>query len=316
MMPDHVAARRRLSPVGRMARHAARTPRSRAEARRLAMLGLLARALGNPATVVGALIVALLLVMAAAAPVIATTDPLAQDLTARLLPPDAMHWLGTDHLGRDIFARVVHGARLTLAVVLSVAVLVGPVGLAIGIAAGYFGGWIDTVLMGLTDIVMAFPRLVLALALAAVLGPGIENAIAAIAVTGWPPYARLARAEARLVRGRDFVQAARLAGASDLRILASHVAPLCLSSVIVRLTLDMAGVILIFAGLGFLGLGVQAPAPEWGAMVATGRDYIIDQWWVATLPGVAIFIVSMGFNLLGDGLRDVLDPRGRTGSGS
>lgn len=299
--------------VAALARIAARTPRSRAEARRYALAGFLARALANPATVIGTLIVLALILAAALAPVLAPYDPIDQVLNDRLQPPGAEHFLGTDHLGRDILSRILYGARITLAVVLSVAVIVGPVGLAIGIAAGYFGGRVDAVLMGLTDIVMAFPRLVLALALAAVLGPGIGNAVVAIAVTGWPAYARLARAEAKLLREREFVQAARLAGASDLRILVLHVAPLCLSSVIVRLTLDMAGVILIFAGLGFLGLGAQAPAPEWGAMVATGRDYIIDQWWVATLPGAAIFVVSMGFNLLGDGLRDVLDPRAQTG---
>jgi peptide/nickel transport system permease protein len=163
--------------------------------------------------------------------------------------------------------------------------------------------------MGVTDVVMAFPRLILALAFVAVLGPGLENAVIAIAITGWPAYARLARAETLSLRQREFVVAARLQGASVVRILIRYIAPFCIPSVIIRLTLDMAGIILIAAGLGFLGLGAQPPAAEWGAMVAAGRDYLIDKWWVATLPGAAIFVVSLGFNLLGDGLRDVFDRR-------
>jgi peptide/nickel transport system permease protein len=175
--------------------------------------------------------------------------------------------------------------------------------------AGYMGGWIDAVLMRITDIFLAFPRLILALAFVAALGPGIENAVIAIALTAWPPYARIARAETLTIRNSDFIAAVRLQGASSARIIFRHVAPLCISSVIVRVTLDMAGIILIAAGLGFLGLGAQPPLPEWGAMIATGRNYIIDQWWVAAMPGLAIFVVSLGFNLLGDGLRDVLDPK-------
>jgi peptide/nickel transport system permease protein len=171
------------------------------------------------------------------------------------------------------------------------------------------GGWVDTVLMRITDIFLAFPRLVLALAFVAALGPGIENAIIAIAITAWPPYARIARAETLTIRHSDFIAAVKLQGASTARIIWGHVMPLCISSVIVRVTLDMAGIILTAAGLGFLGLGAQPPMPEWGAMVATGRNYLIDQWWVAAMPGIAIFVVSLGFNLLGDGLRDVLDPK-------
>jgi len=186
---------------------------------------------------------------------------------------------------------------------------VGPVGLLVGTAAGYFGGWFDTVLMRVTDIFLAFPRLILALAFVAALGPGIENAVIAIALTAWPPYARIARAETLTIRNSDFIAAARMSGASGARILFRHVVPLCLSSVIVRVTLDMAGIILIAAGLGFLGLGAQPPSPEWGAMIASGRKFLLDQWWVATLPGLAICVVSLGFNLLGDGLRDVLDPK-------
>lgn len=268
------------------------------------------RFMANPLAVSGFLIVLLLLFTAAAAPWIATHDPLATNLERRLLPPSAEHWFGTDHLGRDIYSRIVYGSRVTLTIVFLVSVLIGPVGLAAGIVSGYFGGWVDRTLMMITDIVMAFPRLVLALAFVAVLGPrGIENTVIAVALTGWPPYARLARAETLSFRRREFIQAARSQGASPLRILGLYILPLCMPSAIVRLTLDMAGIILIAAGLGFLGLGMQPPTAEWGSMIATGRDYLIDQWWVATLPGAAIFVTCLGFNFLGDGLVDVFDPR-------
>ena len=263
----------------------------------------------NPLACVGLAIVVALLLLALLAPVVATHDPLAQSLARRLQPPSAEHFLGTDSLGRDIFSRIVHGARITLLVVLVVVVTVGPIGLLVGTAAGYAGGALDTVLMRVTDIVLAFPRLILALAFVAALGPGIENAVIAIAFTAWPPYARVARAEAMVIRNADYIAATRLQGASPVRIVLRHVMPLCVPSLIVRSTLDMAGIILTAAVLGFLGLGAQPPMPEWGAMIATGRDYIFDQWWVATVPGIAICVVALGFNLLGDGLRDVLDPK-------
>jgi peptide/nickel transport system permease protein len=183
-----------------------------------------------------------------------------------------------------------------------------PIGLLIGAVAGTVGGWVDAVFMRITDVFLAIPKLLLALAFVAALGPGIVNAALAITLTAWPPYARLARAEALIVRNSDYVNAVRLAGASELRIILFHVIPMCLSSVIVRMTFDMAGIILTAAGLGFIGLGAQPPLPEWGAMISTGRKFIFDQWWVATIPGAAIFIVSLGFNLLGDALRDLLDP--------
>ena len=236
-------------------------------------------------------------------------SPLEQDLAGRLGAPSAEHWFGTDELGRDILARTLYGARATLTIVLLVSIVVVPIGLAVGTIAGYLGGWVDAVLMRITDIFLAFPRLILALAFAAALGPGIENAVIAISLTSWPPYARIARSETMTIARSDFIQAVVLEGASTWRILFRHIVPLCLSSVIIRLTLDMAGIILTAAGLGFLGLGAQPPTPEWGAMVSAGRDVILDQWWVATIPGLAIFIVSLGFNLLGDGLRDVFDPK-------
>ncbi|ULR44277.1 ABC transporter permease [Rhizobium sp. K102] len=265
----------------------------------------------NRLAVVGLLIIVALLFIAAFADIIATHNPVVGDLrNARLLPPGTGEFLlGTDDQGRDIFSRLIYGSRLTLLVVALVAVISAPIGLIVGTVSGYAGGWVDATLMRITDIFLAFPKLVLALAFVAALGPGIQNAIIAIAITSWPPYARIARAETLTVRRSDYISAVRLMGASPLRIIVRHVMPLCISSLIVRVTLDMAGIILTAAGLGFLGLGAQPPLPEWGAMIASGRRFILDQWWVAAMPGIAILIVSLGFNLLGDGLRDALDPK-------
>ena len=286
------------------------SPSSRLQARAgQAWLGWL-RLRRNPLAMLGLLIVLALVLMAAFAPVIATHDPITQNLAERLKPPMTDgHLLGTDEFGRDIFSRIVYGARVTLYIVALVAVTAPVFGLLVGTVAGYAGGWVDQVLMRITDIFLAFPRLILALALVAVLGPGIENAVLAIALTAWPPYARVARAETLTVRNSDYIAAVRLQGAGPARIVWGHVMPMCLPSVIIRVTLDMAGVILTAAGLGFLGLGVQPPMAEWGLMISSGRKFLFEQWWVATMPGLAIFIVSLGFNLLGDGLRDVLDPR-------
>ncbi len=264
----------------------------------------------NRLAMLGLAIVLALVVIAVLAPWLVPYSPFEGDLrTTRLLPPSAAHWLGTDDQGRDIASRLIHGSRITLFVVLLVAVLAAPMGLLVGTVAGYAGGWVDAVLMRITDIFLAFPRLILALAFVAALGPGIENAVIAIAITSWPPYARIARAETLTIRQADYIAAIALVGASPGRIVLRHIMPLCLASVIVRVTLDMAGIILTAAGLGFLGLGAQPPMPEWGAMIANGRAYVLDQWWVAAAPGAAIFIVSLAFNLLGDGLRDALDPK-------
>ena len=263
----------------------------------------------NPVAVVGLLIIVGLVGVAALAPWITASDGLEPDLANRLQAPGSEHWFGTDELGRDILDRIIWGSRITLYIVALVSVIVVPIGLLIGTIAGYFGGVVDTILMRLTDIFLAFPRLILAMALVAVLGRGLENAVLAIALTTWSPFARIARAEALTIRNSEFILAARVQGVGTVGILTRHVAPLCMSSVIVRLTLDMAGIILTAAGLGFLGLGAQPPTPEWGAMISLGRQYLIDQWWVPTMPGIAILVVSLGFNLLGDGLRDVFDPK-------
>ena len=263
----------------------------------------------NRLAVLGLSIILVLILTAIFAPFIAPYDPILIDLRNRLQPISASHFLGTDEVGRDIFSRIVFGSRLTLYVVGLVAIIAAPVGIVIGTVSGYLGGKIDMLLMRITDIFLAFPKLILALAFVAALGPGIENAVIAIAVTSWPPYARIARAETLTIRGSDFIHAIKLQGASPLRIITGHIMPLCISSLVVRVTLDMAGIILTAAGLGFLGLGAQPPSPEWGAMTSGGRAYILDYWWLITMPGAAIFIVSLAFNLLGDGLREVLDPK-------
>ena len=262
---------------------------------------------------VGLSVLAVLGLMAAFAPLLATHDPLAQDLMIRLSGPGSEHWLGTDELGRDVFSRIVYGARTTLYIMTVVASMIGPAGLLIGTVAGFLGGRVDAFLMRVTDVFLAFPGLILALAFVSVLGPGLENALIAIALTGWPGIARLARAETLTVRSRDFIHAVTLQGGSRLRIIVRHIIPLCLPSVIVRLTLSMSGIILTAAGLGFLGLGARPPDPEWGAMLSTGRRFMLDHWWLAAMPGTAILMVSLACNLLGDGLRDVLDPRSKSG---
>lgn len=263
----------------------------------------------NGLAILGLIVVVLLVFVAFFAPLLAPDNPDAQHLAARLQPPSAAHWLGTDELGRDLLSRVIYGTRITLGMVVAVVVIVAPIGLAVGSIAGYAGGWIDRVLMRVTDVFLAVPQLILALAFVAALKPGITSAVIAIALTAWPPYARQARADTLRIRHSDFIAAARLTGAAAPRIILRHVIPLCLSSMIVRMTLSMSGIILTAAGLGFLGMGAQPPMPEWGTMIATSRAFILSQWWVPASPGIAIFAASLAFNLLGDGLRDVLDPR-------
>lgn len=263
----------------------------------------------EPLGMAGFLILTLLIVVAIFAPLIAPYSPNVQMLSDALRPPSLAHLAGTDEFGRDIFSRLIWGTRITIQTVLSISIIVGPVGLIIGVVAGFFGGRTDAILMRATDIVLSFPSLILALSFAAALGAGLNTAIIAISLTAWPPIARLARAEALVVRNADYVAAARLYGASPLRILLFYIAPMCMPSVIVRLTLNMAGIILTAASLGFLGLGAQPPSPEWGAMISSGRKFMLDYWWVAVTPGIAILLTSLAFNIVGDTLRDLLDPR-------
>ncbi|MGQ3027261.1 MAG: nickel transporter permease [Ferrovibrionaceae bacterium] len=285
------------------------SPQSRAQAALGSAYRLWCDFRANGPAFLGLVVVVILLLAAAFAPLLATHDPLIQNLGQRLQPPSAEHWLGTDELGRDVYSRLLFGARVTLGIVFAVVVLVAPIGLAIGCIAGYYRGATDAILMRVTDIFLAFPRLILALAFVAAIKPGIGSAVIAIALTTWPPYARLARAETLVLRDADYIAAVRMAGASHRRIILRHIMPLCLGSLVVRVTLDMSSIIIFTASLGFLGMGAQPPSPEWGAMIATARRFLLEQWWVPLIPGIAILVASLAFNLLGDGLRDVLDPK-------
>ncbi|CAG9298008.1 ABC transporter permease [Celerinatantimonas diazotrophica] len=257
----------------------------------------------------GLTLVILLIACALFAPLLSPADPNVQHISQRLLAPDAQHWLGTDRFGRDLLSRVLYGARPTLILVSLVVLITVPFGLAIGICAGYFGGWVERVLMRLTDIVMSLPSLVIALALVSVLGPGLMNGALALAFTSWPSFARQARSETLALRRSDYLAAAKMQGITGGRLIIGHILPLTLPSAIIRAALNLGGIILSAAGLGFLGMGIQPPTAEWGSMVASGSRVIFDQWWVAAVPGLAILLASLAFNLLGDGLRDKMDPR-------
>lgn len=257
----------------------------------------------------GLFLVALLVLIALFAPLLTSYDPDIQNIAQRLAPPSSEHLLGTDRFGRDLFARVLYGSRPTLLLVSLVIILTVPLGLMIGICAGYFGGWTERVLMRVTDIVMSLPSLVIALALVSILGPSLMNGALALAFTSWPSFARQARTETLALRRSDYLAAAKMQGIGGWRLIVGHILPLCLPSAIVRAALNLGGIILSAAGLGFLGMGIQPPAAEWGSMVASGSRVIFDQWWVAAVPGFAILFASLAFNLLGDGLRDKMDPR-------
>jgi len=283
--------------------------KGRSEARKAEWGKTAAAILKNPLTVAGLAVIGFLLVVAAFAPLLATHNPSIQNLSEALRAPSKAHFFGTDEFGRDVYSRIVFGSRITLYIICLVTIIVGPLGLLVGTVSGYLGGIVDTVMMRITDIFISFPSLVLALAFVAALGPGLEHAVLAIALTSWPSIARLARAETLSLRKADYIVAIELQGASKTRVIFRHIMPMCMSSVIVRLTMNMAGIILTAAGLGFLGLGALPPAPEWGAMISSGRRYMLESWWLVAVPGAAILLVSLAFNLFGDGLRDALDPR-------
>lgn len=269
------------------------------------------RVRGAPLTLVGLGVILGLLVLMLGASWIAPFDPNALDLRNRLAAPSAVNWFGTDEVGRDLFSRVVYGARASVSVGLAVVVIGLTVGTLIGAFSGLVGGKIDSLLMRLMDVVLSFPSFVMAIALAAALGPGLINAMLAISIVRIPFYARIARGQALSLRQRPFVKAATTFGASNWRITLRHIVPNGFSPIIVQGTLDVGGVILTAAALSFIGLGAQQPTAEWGAMVSSGREFLLDQWWYATFPGIAILITAVGFNLLGDGLRDILDPKGQ-----
>lgn len=258
---------------------------------------------------VGTALAVILLLAALFAPWLAPFDPNLQHMPIRLMPPSSAHWLGTDGFGRDLLSRVIYGARPTLLLVALILLLTIPFGLLVGICAGYLGGWVERILMRVTDIVLSLPSLVMALALVAILGPGLMNGALALAFTSWPPFARQARAETLALRRSDYLAAARMQGIGGFRLMFGHILPLCLPSAVVRAALSLGGIILSSAGLGFLGMGIQPPTAEWGSMVAEGSKVIFDQWWVAAAPGGAILFASLAFNLLGDGLRDKMDTR-------
>ncbi|MFN7569873.1 MAG: ABC transporter permease [Betaproteobacteria bacterium] len=266
----------------------------------------------NPLSAVGAALVLLLVVVAIAGPSIAPYDPLATNAAAALQPPSAAHWFGTDSLGRDIFSRVLVATRLDLAIALSAVVVSYTVGVALGLAAGYRGGLTDRIVMRLADTIMAFPLFVLAMGIVAALGNTVANIVLATVVINLPFYIRLARAEANVRRNATYIEAARLAGNTDLRIMAVHLFPNVLPPTMVQVSLNMGWAILNAAGLSFIGLGVRPPTPEWGIMVAEGATYIISgEWWIALFPGAVLMLAVFAFNLLGDALRDIFDPRRR-----
>jgi peptide/nickel transport system permease protein len=264
---------------------------------------------------VGLGVVVIVVLAALFAPWLAPFDPLEQDINQRLKEPGwqtaagRVHVLGTDHLGRDILARVIFGSRIALVVGLSAVLISGVLGMAIGLVAGYFGGKVDDFFMRLADIQLAFPFILLAIAVIAVRGPTLFNIILVIGVSSWVVYARVVRGEVLSIREREFVQAAIALGSRDGRVVVRHVLPNAFTPWLVVATLDMARVIVIESALSFLGLGVQPPTPTWGGMLADGRVYLSTAWWLATFPGLAIFLTVLGINLLGDGLRDTLDPR-------
>lgn len=263
----------------------------------------------SPLTMIGLIVVLIILTLVIFAPLFATHEPNAIDLRARLAAPSAAHWFGTDEVGRDIYSRILYGGRQSIAVGFFVVVVAGLVGTMIGAISGLAGGWTDTITMRIMDVVLSVPSLVLIMALAAALGPSLINAAIAIAIVRIPFYVRLSRGQALLVREMPYVAAAKTFRAGRWHILRWHILPNILSPVVVQATLDIGNTILLAAALSFIGLGAQQPAAEWGAMVSTGRNYILDQWWYSGFPGFAILITATAFNLFGDGVRDILDPK-------
>jgi peptide/nickel transport system permease protein len=270
----------------------------------------------SPSSMLGLAIVLAFFALAAFGPWIV---PFPQDATGamnlanRLQPPSATHWFGTDEMGNDLYTRVVLATRTSLWVGLTIVGVATLVGVPLGIAAGYFGGAVRSVIMRVTDVFLSVPGIVLALAIVAALGPGILNGIIALSIVWWPGYVRLVEAKALALRNEPFVEAARAVGASHARILAVHILPNCTSPIIVKASMDMGLAILAAASLGFIGLGARPPAPEWGAMISVARTYMPEWWWYAVFPGFAIYLTVLGFNLFGDGLRDILDPKSSRG---
>lgn len=259
---------------------------------------------------IGLLLVLFFFAIALLAPYISPFEPNAQDiLGAKLAPPSGDHWLGADILGRDMLSRMIYGARISVFVGLAVVAVAGSFGTVVGLFAGYRRGWIDEVVMRVTDIFFAFPPLILAMAIAGALGPSLTNALIAVVVVLWPVYARLVRGQVLVLREREFIQAAQTVGVQNRRLLLRHLLPNVLAPLLVQASFDMGSAILIIAGLSFIGFGAQPPTPEWGVMISDGRNYITTQWWLTAVPAAGILLLVAAFNLVGDGLRDILDPR-------
>src|SRR5438309_4040751 len=272
-------------------------------------LGVGAPVFANPLNAAALALIGAFAICAVLAPIVAPYDPLAQALGSRLEPPSPEHWLGTDQLGRDIASRLVYGARISLVIGIVVVALAGVFGTLVGLVAGYAGGLVDETLMRVTEVFLAFPPLILAMAIAGALGPSLTNAIIAIAAVTWAIYARLTRGQILSLRRREFVEAARAIGASRARILARHLLPNALAPLLIQASFDMGSAIISAAGLSFIGFGAQPPTPEWGVMISEGRNFISTQPWLSLFPGLAILFAVGSFNLLGDGLRDLFDPR-------
>jgi len=266
-------------------------------------------ALRQPAIAVGGVVMLIFLLVALLAPLLAPYEPLGQNISAGLNAPSAAHLFGTDKLGRDIFSRILYGARISLFVGVAVVLISGAVGTLLGVVAGYLGGWADEALMRITDIFFAFPALILAMAIAGALGPSLQNALIAISAVTWPVYARLLRGQVLALKEREFVLAARTVGVPEWQIIVRHLLPNMLAPLLVQGSFDMGGAITAVAGLSFIGFGAQPPTPEWGVMISDARTYMATAWWMGTFPALAIMLVVGSFNLLGDGLRDLLDPR-------
>ena len=264
---------------------------------------------GNWLNMLAAFLVGLVFFCAILGPAIVPYDPIAMDLKLRLQPPSIDHFFGTDEFGRDIFSRVIVGARISVLVAAMVLSVASVVGFLVGAIAGLLGGWLDEVLMRITDLFLAFPGLILAMAIAATLGPSLENTMIALSVVYWPWYARLVRSQVLSLREREFIVAAQSIGAGTGRLLLRHLLPNVVPILITQITVDVGYVILSTSGLSFLGLGAQPPTPEWGLMITTGRNFMRESPWLITFPGLALAITVLGFNLLGDGLRDYLDPK-------
>ncbi|TFJ91345.1 nickel transporter permease [Lentibacillus salicampi] len=267
------------------------------------------RILKSKTSVIGLCIIIILLLTALLAPLIATHSPTDQSIVNRYQPPSVDHWLGTDELGRDIFSRIVFGTRISIQIGVIAVGISMIVGVTLGSIAGYFGRWIDMIIMRVIDIMLAFPSVLLAIALVTILGPSLRNAMIAVGIVGVPQFARLVRSSVLSVKETEYIEASKAIGARNLRTLFGHILPNCLAPIIVQMTLGIGTAILDAAGLSFLGLGAQPPTPEWGAMLSDGRAALQNAPWVVAFPGVAIFLFVLGFNLFGDGLRDALDPK-------